>query len=101
MNLIAVLIHLAPDVSWTVMGDSYDDLIWPDTETPKPSEELCLDTWESIKAHVRREEINSARNAAYKERADQLFFKWQRGETSEKAWLDEVQRIREEFPFDD
>lgn len=41
--------------------------------------------------------ITQLRRAAYIERADPLFFKWQRGEATEQDWLDEVAAIRDEF----
>lgn len=41
------------------------------------------------------------RAAAYRDEADPLFFKYQRGEASEQEWLDKVEEIRERFPYPD
>lgn len=38
------------------------------------------------------------RQAAYRQEADPLFFKWQRGEATEQEWLDKVQEIRDRYP---
>lgn len=38
------------------------------------------------------------RHVAYREEADPIFFKWQRGEATEQEWLDKVQEIRERYP---
>jgi hypothetical protein len=42
--------------------------------------------------------VTGLRLAAYQQRSDPLFFKWQRGEATEQEWLDEVAAIRAEFP---
>jgi hypothetical protein len=39
------------------------------------------------------------RAAAYREVSDPLFFGWQRGENTEKAWLDAVQAIKDANPY--
>ena len=41
----------------------------------------------------------AARLAAYREEADPLFFKAQRGEVDAKAWTDKVAEIRARFPL--
>jgi len=38
------------------------------------------------------------RASAYKNESDPLFFKWQRGETTEQAWLDKVAEIKAKYP---
>jgi len=43
-------------------------------------------------------ELVAGRRGAYQAEADPLFFKWQRGEGTEQAWLDKVAEIRERFP---
>jgi hypothetical protein len=45
------------------------------------------------------EQIKRERANAYRNEADPLFFKYQRGEGSEQEWLDKVQEIRERFPY--
>lgn len=42
--------------------------------------------------------VDELRLAAYRETADPLFFKWQRGEATEHAWLEEVAAIRTRYP---
>ena len=43
-------------------------------------------------------EAKSSRQAAYREEADPLFFKAQRGEATEQEWLDKVAEIRARYP---
>lgn len=43
-------------------------------------------------------EADSQRHAAYTAEADPLFFKWQRGNGTEQAWLDKIAEIRARHP---
>ena len=45
-----------------------------------------------------QEQIDALRQAAYQAEADPLFFKWQRGESTEQAWLDKIAAIRQRYP---
>ena len=45
-----------------------------------------------------QEQIDALRKAAYQAEADPLFFKWQRGESTEQAWLDKIADIRNRYP---
>lgn len=38
------------------------------------------------------------RLAAYRNESDPLFFKWQRGEKTQQAWLDKVNEIKARYP---
>jgi hypothetical protein len=40
-----------------------------------------------------------SRSAAYRNEADPLFFKVQRGEATEQEWLDKIEEIRNRFPY--
>jgi hypothetical protein len=50
-------------------------------------------------ADKQRAEANAARAAAYRDEADPLFFKVQRGEAPEQEWLDKVAEIRARYPY--
>lgn len=43
-------------------------------------------------------QVERARAQAYRDEADPLFFKWQRGEATESDWLGKVAEIRERHP---
>jgi hypothetical protein len=49
-------------------------------------------------AAIKEHETQMLRLSAYKEEADPLFFKAQRGEISRQVWLDKVAEIRNRFP---
>jgi hypothetical protein len=38
------------------------------------------------------------RKQAYQNEADPLFFKWQRGESTQEAWLAKVEEIKARYP---
>jgi hypothetical protein len=43
-------------------------------------------------------QIEAMRKAAYQDEADPLFFKWQRGESTEAAWLAKIAEIKARYP---
>jgi len=45
-----------------------------------------------------QEQIDALRKAAYQAEADPLFFKWQRGESTQQEWLDKIADIRNRYP---
>jgi hypothetical protein len=45
------------------------------------------------------DEITALRLAAYQAESDPLFFKWQRGEGTEQAWLDKIEQIKTRYPY--
>jgi hypothetical protein len=44
------------------------------------------------------EQIEAMRKTAYQDEADPLFFKWQRGESTEAAWLAKIAEIKARYP---
>lgn len=51
---------------------------------------------ESPEAH--KEAMKALRATAYREEADPIFFKWQRGESTKDAWESKVKEIRRRYP---
>ena len=45
-----------------------------------------------------QEQIDALRRAAYQAEADPLFFKWQRGESTQQEWLAKIADIRQRYP---
>lgn len=50
------------------------------------------------KTTLTKEQISSFRAAAYQTESDPLFFKVQRGEATEREWLDKVAEIKARYP---
>lgn len=45
-----------------------------------------------------QDQIDALRKSAYQSEADPLFFKWQRGESTQQEWLDKIADIRNRYP---
>ena len=45
-----------------------------------------------------QEQIDAMRRVAYQSEADPLFFKWQRGESTQQEWLAKIADIRQRYP---
>lgn len=60
-------------------------------------------TPEDIQADVesQNQNLRKARNIAYGQESDALFFKWQRGEGTKEEWLAAVADIRARYPYGD
>jgi len=53
---------------------------------------------ETEKKEAELQQIETNRRNAYRNEADPLFLKWQRGEATEQEWLDKIAEIKERFP---
>ena len=49
-------------------------------------------------AQQKLEQAEANRRTAYQQEADPLFFKAQRGEVEQQAWLDKIAEIKQRFP---
>jgi hypothetical protein len=58
----------------------YSEYVAPEPVPPNPAQTEAL------------------RKAAYQDEADPLFFKWQRGESTESAWLAKIAEIKARYP---
>lgn len=63
---------------WTVVGLSAEDV--------------------AINKQMFNEQAHLNRSDAYRNESDPLFFKWQRGESTEQVWLDKVAEIKTRYP---
>jgi hypothetical protein len=92
------VMSLRPGVEWSMNGDDVEGITWhtpnvePLTTAEVQAEVARLEAIEAAEA-PRRE-----RQAAFQAESDPLFFKWQRGEGTEQAWLDKVAEIRDRIP---
>lgn len=70
-----------------------------ETERELTADELASTTESQAEKLARlAAECTANRRAAYVAEADPLFFKWQRGEGTNEAWLDKVAEIRDRYP---
>lgn len=99
-NYVATLVHLVadPKIVYAGVNPDYLEIDWQD-ERQQPSREECDEVWPSLEIMLANEASRRARADAYREEADPLFFGWKRGETTEQAWLDKVEEIRNRYAY--
>jgi len=66
------------------------------TQVPFTSEEVIEYEKNAVAAKI--ENAEKQRAEAYRNESDPLFFKWQRGESTQQEWLDKVAEIKQRFP---
>lgn len=98
MDIPKVLNAIRPNSEWSMNGDAYEGLVWLD-DSSKPSEAEIEQAWPSVAAEIDNDLARHARQTAFRDEADPLFFGWQRGENTEQEWLDKCEEIRQRFPY--
>ena len=98
MDIAKILEKKYPGSVWVLDGDAYSGLTWS-SETPKPSEEELQNQWADVKYQAQYEAVIFARQNAYQQTADPLFFKFQAGEATEQEWLAARQEVVDANPY--
>jgi hypothetical protein len=98
IDITEAIKSLRPNTEWTMSGDDVEGIIWH-TEGVEPltSAEVQAEVAQ-LEAAEAAERPRRARQAAFQAESDPIFFKWQRGEGTEQAWLDKVAEIRDRIP---
>jgi hypothetical protein len=87
---------LCPDAEFILRGD---DLEWLDKIHTQPTETEIQAELDRLIAEQPRKDVQAARSAAYRNEADPLFFKAQRGEATIEEWQLKVAEIRSLYPY--
>ena len=98
MDITQILSRRFEGAEWTLNGDDYSGLTWL-SDTPKPTKTTLEKLWSEVEYEVAYERIEQARQAAYQQTADPLFFKWQAGTGTKEEWEAERQRIKDANPY--
>jgi hypothetical protein len=100
MDIPAILTANYPNNTWSLNGDEYTGLVWDDSNTdPKPTKKALEAAWPQVKYDREYKAVEKARQAAYIETSDPLFFEWQRGDATEQQWRDAVQAVKTAHPY--
>lgn len=94
-DLVSIILFLRPGASWSMSGETYDDIDWTDEVQTKPT----LAEIDAARISVKKAMVVEQRKAIYPSVSDPIFFEWQRGEKTEQDWLDAVQSVRDQYPF--
>jgi hypothetical protein len=94
MDIMLVLEYRYPNAEWTLSGYDYSGLTWLD-DSPKPSQKELEALWPEVQYEVAYEQVEQARQVAYRETSDPIFFQYQRGDKTEQEWLAAVQAVKD------
>lgn len=97
IDYAAILSKFYPSSLWSLNGSDYVGLEWHD-DAPKPTQSELEALWEATHQELLKRVVDDQRREAYSKESDPLFFEWQRGDSSEDAWLAKVAEIKERFP---
>jgi hypothetical protein len=98
MDIPTILIRKFDGSEWALSGDDYSGLTWL-SDTAKPTEKALEALWPEVQYEVAYEQVEQARQVAYRETSDPIFFQYQRGTATEQEWLEAVQKIKDENPY--
>jgi hypothetical protein len=98
MDIANILEDKFPGAQWTLNGEDYEGLTWLD-DSPKPTKKALEDAWPTVEYDRQWRRVEAARQAAYREQSDPLYFQWQRGEVAEQVWLDAVEAVKTAHPY--
>jgi hypothetical protein len=93
-----VLAYRFAGKKWFFVGDTYEGLDWFD-ETPKPTEAELEALWPELQLEIQTKQVEQARQVAYRETSDPIFFEYQRGDKTEAEWLAAVQAVKTAHPY--
>jgi len=98
MDIAAILTRKFEGAEWTLNGDDYSGLTWL-SESNQPTEKELEALWPTVQYEVAYEQVEKARQVAYQETSDPLFFEYQRGDATEAEWLAAVQAVKDAHPY--
>jgi hypothetical protein len=83
---------------WNLDGNSYAGLIWL-SDSPKPTEAELKALWPAVQYEVAYAQVEQARQVAYQQTSDPIFFEYQRGDKTKAEWLAAVQAVKDANPY--
>jgi hypothetical protein len=98
MDISAILSAKYQGAEWTLNGDDYEGLTWL-SDSPKPTEAELEALWPGVGYETAYALVEQARQVAYRQTADPIFFQYQRGDKTEQEWLDAVQAVKDAHPY--
>jgi hypothetical protein len=98
MDIPQILLAKYPGTYWHTESADYSGLVW-ECDAPKPTEAELEALWPTVEYEVAYEAVEKARQQAYQETADPIFFEYQRGDATEQDWLNAVQAVKDAHPY--
>ena len=98
MDISLILARKYAGAEWILNGDDYFGLTWLSEGEP-PTEAELEALWPEVEYQVAHEQVEGARQVAYRETSDPIFFEYQRGDKTEAEWLAAVQAVKTATPY--
>jgi hypothetical protein len=98
MDIPKILSRKFAGTEWTLNGDEYAGLTWLSEGEP-PTEAELEALWHEVQYEVAYEQVEQARQVAYAQTSDPIFFEYQRGDKTEAEWLAAVQAVKTAHPY--
>jgi hypothetical protein len=98
MDISLILSNNYIGSEWTLNGDDYSGLVWL-SDSPKPTESELAAQWPEVQYQVAYNTVSAVRQGEYARLADPIFMQYQRGEATEKEWLDAVEAVKDANPY--
>jgi len=98
MDIAIILTRRYAGSEWTLNGDDYAGLTWL-SDTPKPTKKALEALWPEVEYQTAYDKVEQARHAEYQAITDPIFFRFQRGDVSQSAWLDSVKAVKAANPY--
>ena len=97
---IAAILTRRYQSEWNLVENDYQKLDWL-SDSAKPTKKALEALWPEVQAEIARENVERARQIAYRIESDPIFFEYQRGDKTEQEWLDAVQAVKDAHPYPD
>ena len=98
MDIATILTSKYAGAEWALDGDDYTGLTWL-SDTAKPTKKALEALWAEVEYETAYARVEQARQSEYQATTDPLFFRFQRGDVTEQAWLDAVQAVKDANPY--
>ena len=101
MDVAQILTSKYAGAEWTLDGDDYTGLTWLSwlDDIAKPTKKALEALWPQVQYETAYARVEQARQTEYQATTDPLFFRFQRGDVTEQAWLDAVQAVKDANPY--
>jgi hypothetical protein len=98
MDIALILTRKYFGAEWYTDAEGYEGLHWL-SDTAKPTEAELEALWPTVQYEVAYAQVEQARQVAYQQTSDPLFFEYQRGDATEGEWLAAVQAVKDAHPY--
>lgn len=95
MDIAEVLQKIRPGYSWKAMGDTYDDLIWLDDESKKPSRAEVEENWSTVEYDILAKTVRRERDSLLSNTDWIVTKSTELGKSVPVEWLEYRQALRD------